>query len=132
MPDQPFWKSLDFTFQKFGGRIRPSVQPVPATQFHLTQLRMVELVPIHIALAFEFCVAPFKDLPVISDRMLAEPIKIFIVLDSGLPDWTPDLHRPGEDAEMIVHPGIERAGSERLGMIFKIMKDRDVRITRQP
>src|SRR5271157_3805227 len=112
MPDQPFGESLDFIFQKFSGRIRPGVQPIPATQLHLAQLGVVELVPVHITLAFEFCVAPFKDLPIISNWMFAKPINIFIVLYSGLPDWTPYLHRPGEDAKMIVHPCIERAGGK--------------------
>jgi len=112
MPYQPFRKSLDFTFQKFGGRIRPRVQPIPAAQFHRAQLRMIELVPVHIALAFELCVAPLEYLQIIFDAVLTEPINVFVVLYSGLSDWAPDLDRPGKDAEVVVHPCIERAGGK--------------------
>src|SRR6266542_2764557 len=52
------------------------------------------------------------------------------LLDTGLPHRTPEFNCPCEDAYVFICPGVEAARNDLLGMIFEIMKDRDMRITR--
>jgi hypothetical protein len=87
---------------------------------------MLEGIPIHVSLAFENFIVPLQQLEIILNRMLAIPIDELELLDARLLHWTPEFHRPGEHAQMIVCPGIEAARNHLLRMIFEIMKDGDM------
>src|ERR1051325_11098620 len=88
-------------------------------------------IPIHIALAFENLIIPLKQLEVIIKRMLTIPINELEVLNLSLLHWTPKLHCPGVHTHMVVCPSIKATGNDLFGMIFEIMEDRDVWITRE-
>src|ERR1043165_8996328 len=88
-------------------------------------------IPIDIALTFENLIIPLKQLEVVIKRMLTVPIDELEVLNPSLLHRTPKLHCPGVHTHMVVRPGIKAAGNDLFGMIFEIMKDRDVWITRE-
>ena len=60
--------------------------------------------------------------------MLAIPLDELVLVDAGRALRAPDLHRPREDAEVVVGPVVERAGDDLLRVIAEVVIDRDVRI----
>ena len=132
MPDEPARERRDFLFQEVGRRIGPGVEAVPAAEFDRAQLRMVEGVPVDEALALERAVVPLHQLQVVFERMLAVPVDELVVRDAGLPLRAPDLHRPGEHAAVVVHPGIEIAGDDFLRVVAEIVVGGNRRIAGDP
>jgi hypothetical protein len=64
---------------------------MPATQLHFAQLGMVKLIPINIALAVKHLIVPLHDGNVIFYWMFAEPINKFVILDTRLLLYAPNL-----------------------------------------
>ena len=62
--------------------------------------------------------------------MFAIPIDEFEFLNSSLLHRTPEFNRPRKHAEVFIGPCIKAAGDHLFGMVFEIMKDRDVRVAR--
>ena len=91
---------------------------------------MLERIPAHVAFAAELAIAPAQELEIVLGRMLAVPVDEVIALDSRFLHRRPDLHRPEELPEVLVGP-VEPAGDDSLGVVFEIVKDRDVRIAGQ-
>src|SRR5438270_397489 len=93
---------------------------------HAPKLRMIEGIPVHISLAAELLVTPLEHLQIVLERVLAIPLDRLPILDSRDSLRTPDLDRPGEDAEVIVHPIVEDAGDDLLRMVAEVVEHRDV------
>src|SRR5262249_14905697 len=126
MPDQPTRKALDLLFKQRMRRIAPSVERIPAAELDFAELRMRERIPRAEALAAEHVVVPLQQLQVVLDRMLAIPLDELVVADTGLALRAPDLNGPREHAAVIVHPVVECAGDDFLGVVAEIVKHRDI------
>src|SRR5579872_499659 len=95
---------------------------------------MVERIPVYEPLALQRLVAPLEHLEVVLGRMVAGPVdELESTLGlfrpksgySCLPLRTPYLYRPGEDAQVVVHPVVEDPGDDLLGVVAEVVKDRD-------
>ena len=100
-------------------------QPPSST---LPELRMVELVPVDVALAVELLVVPAEELEVVLGRVLLHPLDEAVVLDARLALGAPELGRPREDAEVVVEPVVPAALDRRLRVVAEVVEDRDRRV----
>ena len=57
---------------------------------------------------------------------MAIPVYVFIVLDARLALRAPELHRPGEAAQLLIKPVVEYPGDHLFGVIAKVVIDLDV------
>ena len=111
-------------------RIAEGVDAVPAAQLNLAELRVIECIPVNVALALVGLIAPFEQLQVILNRMLAEPVNVLIARDSGFAHRAPDLNHPTVRAQLCVEP-ILRASNNFLWVIFELVKHADRRVARE-
>ena len=98
----------DLRLEELRRHVAPAVHDVPAAELHLPELRVVELVPVDVALAVELLVVPAEELQVVLGRVLLHPLDEAVVLDPRLALGAPELGRPREDAEMVVEPVVPR------------------------
>src|SRR5262249_19733409 len=112
------------------GRVAEHREPVPAAELDRAELWMLERVPVDVALAAELAVAPAQELEVVLGGMLAIPVGVVIALDPRLPDRRPDLDRPDALAEVLVDT-VEAAGDDIIGVVFEVVEDRDVGVSRE-
>src|SRR6266545_1495425 len=131
MPHNPFGERTDFLLQKFEGWIRPHVQEIPAAQFYFSKLRMLVRVPVHIPSALENFIVPLEQFEIIINGMFAIQIDEFKLFDARLFHRTPKFNRPRKKTQVIIGPVIEAACDDLLRVIFEIVKNRNVRITRE-
>ena len=89
---------------------------------------MLEGIPVDEALAAQLLVAPAQQLEIVLGRVLAIPVDELVLVDAGLALRAPELDRPGEQAEVVVQPVVEDAGDHFLGVVAKVVEDRDVRV----
>src|SRR5690606_5904046 len=112
----------DFTFEKLRRRVAPRIKKIPAAQFDFAKLRVIELVPIDIAPAFQLVIAPLQQLEIIFDRVFPIPLDKLEVVDAGLPLRTPDFYRPHVHPQMGVNP-VKTAGDDLLRVILEVVED---------
>src|SRR5207253_6528570 len=96
LPRDPAREAPHLALAILGGRIAEDRELVPAAELDRAELRMVERVPIDVALAAELAIAPANELEIVLGRMLAIPVDEVVALDARLLDRRPDLHRPDE------------------------------------
>src|SRR5579883_2741627 len=131
MPDSPIGERSDLLFEILGRGIAKSVERVPAAEFDLTQLRMLERIPGDVSLAFQFVIRPGQHLQVVLDGMLAVPLDKLALFDARMNLRRPDFARPREDAQMAVHPVVKDARDYLFGMVAEVVIHADRRVARQ-
>ena len=91
---------------------------------------MVERVPVHVRVGIVLA-RPADERDVVLDRVLANPVRQVVVGQAGLPLRAPELGRPGEDTEVVVHPVVRAALDRLLRVVLEVVEDRDSRIPRE-
>src|SRR5438552_4228997 len=104
LPHDPAREAPHLALAVLDRRIAEDAQPVPSTELHRAELRMLERIPAHVAFAAELAIAPAQELEIVLGRMLAVPVDEVIALDSRFLHRRPDLHRPEELPEVLVGP----------------------------
>src|SRR6266550_3822878 len=100
MPERPVRVRRDLGLEELRRDIPPAVHDVPAAELDLAQLRVVELVPVHVALPVELLVVPAQELEVVIRWVLLHPLDVAEVFDARLALRAPELRRPGVDADV--------------------------------
>src|SRR5436189_6330982 len=98
------------------------MEPIPAADLDRAQLRMVEGLPIDVRRPAKLCFAPAKDLQVVCNGVIAEPVDIEVLFNARLAHRAPDLHHPAEHAQVVVDP-VESAPDNLLRMVAKLVID---------
>ena len=70
MPERPVRVRRNLGLEKLRRHVPPAVHDVPAAELDLAQLRVVELVPIDVALPVELLVVPAQELEVVFRRVI--------------------------------------------------------------
>ena len=83
-------------------RVEPEAHEVPAAELDGPELRMLERVPVDVALAD--LVGEFQDRAVVVGRVVADPIDEVVIRETGLSLRAPELRHPRERAEEVVDP----------------------------
>src|SRR5438477_12015272 len=76
--------------QPIEGHVEPVVDDVPPAELDPSELRVVELVPIHVGVGIVL-LRPAKERDVVLDRMLSDPVREVVVRQAGLALRAPEL-----------------------------------------
>src|SRR4029453_614433 len=104
------------------------VEPVPAADLDLAELRMIEGLPRNMRKTAQRSAAPAQHLEITLGGVLAEPVDEFVIGGAGFAHRRPDLDDPAENAQVLVDP-VERAGDDGFRVIAKLVIDGNVRIS---
>jgi hypothetical protein len=76
-------------------------------------------------------IAPLQQLQVVFGRVVAVPVDPVVLVDAGFLVGGPDLHRPEQRAQVLVHP-VLRAGDDLLGVVLEVVEGADRRVAGEP
>ena len=107
-------------------RVVPEADEIPAPELDRAELRMLERVPVDVALAE--LVRELQQREVVLGRVLADPVDEVVVGEAGGALRAPELRHPRVDAEEVVDPVDVAAADDHLRVVLEVVEDRDRRV----
>ena len=127
MKERPVRVWSDLILETVERHVEPVVDDVPTAELDLAELRMVDLVPLDVRVRVVL-LRPLDQGEIVLDRVVANPIREVVVGEAGLPLRAPELRRPREGAEVVVHPVVCTALDRLLGLVLEVVEDGDGRV----
>ena len=100
-------------------------QPPSSTS---TELRVLERVPVDVALPVQLLVVPLEQLQVVLGLVVTNPLDEAVVGDPRLALRAPELRRPRVDAVVVVEPVVTATLDRLLRVVLEVVEHRDRRI----